>query len=298
MQALVADFLQYLQKERRFSPYTVKAYSKDLECFVSYLTEHLEVNRHQDIDHHDIRSWVISTLEDEGLQPRSVNRRLSCLRSFYRHLMRSGEIVRNPMLKVTSLKTKKALPLFIEEHQMQQLLDNMEFGEGFSGMRDRLMIELLYNTGMRRAELIGLKLADVDIYNSRLKVLGKRDKERIIPFTAYLGNLLEEYMASRNGLTVSTGAERHLMLRDDGTIMTEGFVYQKVNKYLRLVTTVGKKSPHVLRHTFATHMLNNGADINAVKELLGHSSLAATQVYTHNTIERLTRIHEQAHPRA
>ncbi|MCF8258309.1 MAG: tyrosine-type recombinase/integrase [Flavobacteriales bacterium] len=298
MQEMITDFLEYLQKERRMSSHTVAAYAHDLRIFSTYMEEQLELSRLEDIDHHDIRSWIISTLEDDGLLPRSVNRRLSCLRSFFRHLMRTDKVNRNPMLKVTALKTRKALPLFIEQHQMDHLLDDMDFGEGFPGLRDRLIIELLYNTGMRRAELIGLKLADVDLYNGQLKVLGKRDKERMIPFGQPLGRIIREYLVLCESEAWSSRATGRLLLRDDGTEMTEGFVYQKVNKYLRLVTTIGKKSPHVLRHTFATHMLNNGADINAVKEILGHANLSATQIYTHNTIEKLTRIHKQAHPRA
>lgn len=280
------------------SPHTVMAYRHDLNRFSTFVIEHLQLERLKDIDHHDIRSWVISTLEDEGLQPRTVNRRLSCLRSLYRHLMRTGSIERNPMLKITALKTRKALPLFIEQHQMDRLLDEMDFGEGYTGIRDRLIIELLYNTGMRRAELIGLRIQDVDLFYGQLKVLGKRNKERMIPFSSQLGKLIRTYISLRDSLNVSSDSADRLLLRDDGTAMTDGFVYQKVNKYLRLVTTIGKKSPHVLRHTFATHMLNNGADINAVKEILGHANLSATQIYTHNTIEKLTRIHKQAHPRA
>jgi len=298
MQNHITDFLEYLHKERRMSLHTIVAYTYDLGRFHSYMTEHLAVERVEDIDHHDIRSWIISTLEDEGLQPRSVNRRLSCLRSFYRHLLRIGKVEANPMLKITALKTRKALPLFLEQNQMDRLLDDMDFGEGFSGLRDRLIIELLYNTGMRRAELIGLQTDDVDLYTGQLKVLGKRNKERMIPFGPNLNQLMKDYMVLRDTLRAATDASDHLLLRDDGSGMTEGFVYQKVNKYLRLVTTIGKKSPHVLRHTFATHMLNNGADINAVKEILGHANLSATQIYTHNTIEKLTRIHKQAHPRA
>lgn len=258
--------------------------------------EHLNKEVLVEIDHHDIRSWVISILEDEGLKSRTVNRRLSCLRSFFRYLMRVGMVDMNPMDKVASLKTKKSLPLFLEQQQMEQLLNNIDFGEGFSGIRDRLLIEILYTTGMRRAEVIGLSLSSIDLYNMRIKVLGKRNKERIIPFTDQLSVLLRGYLELRPN--IEHGAHGFLLVRDNGSQMTDGFVYQKVNKYLRLVTTVGKKSPHLLRHTFATHMLNNGADINAIKELLGHASLSATQVYTHNTIDKLTRIHKQAHPRA
>lgn len=280
------------------SPHTVTAYAHDLGRFIGYITEHLEIARLEDVDHHDVRSWVISTLEDDGLLPRSVNRRLSCLRSFYRFLSLTGKVKVNPMLKVTALKTRKALPLFLEQHQMDRLLDDMDFGTGFEGQRDRLIIELLYTTGMRRAELIGLRTQDVDLFNGQLKVLGKRDKERIIPFGPSVGHSLRAYLEARGATGLPALHADRLLVRDDGSPMTEGFVYQKVNKYLRLVTTVGKKSPHILRHTFATHMLNNGADINAVKEILGHANLSATQVYTHNTIEKLTRIHKQAHPRA
>jgi integrase/recombinase XerC len=297
MQRAITDFLEYLAKERRLSPHTVTAYANDLARFRGFMEEHLEKSRPEEVDHNDVRSWVISTLEDEGLLPQTVNRRLSCLRSYFKYLRSMGIITTDPMPKVTALRSKKALPLFIDRSRMEQLLEGMAFGEGFAGMRDRIVIELLYGTGMRRAELIGLKVSDVDMYAGQLKVLGKRAKERVIPFSAHLSGLLKEYLKEREVLPPAPGTHG-LIVRDDGSPINESFVYQKVNKYLRLVTTVGKRSPHVLRHTFATHMLNNGADINAVKELLGHASLAATQVYTHNTIDKLKRIHQQAHPRA
>ena len=298
MQEIISDFLEYVGKERRLSPHTVLAYSNDLAQFEHHMIHHLGIDSITQIDHHDIRTWIISFLEDEKILPRSVNRKLSCLRSFYKHMMRNGIVTRNPMERISSLKTKKSLPLFLEQRQMDQLLDDVAFGDGFTGSRDRLIIELLYNTGMRRAELIGLRTFDVDFYNSQIKVLGKRNKERFIPFTHSIAQLIELYLKLREQQLTSIPKNEQLLLNDNGMPMSEGFVYQKVNKYLRLVTTIEKKSPHILRHTFATHMLNNGADLNAIKEILGHSNLSATQIYTHNSIDKLTKIHKQAHPRA
>lgn len=298
MEKEIAEFLGNIQKERRLSQHTVTAYRNDLAQFSSYMNIQLGVASLEEIDHHDIRTWVISILEDNHMQPRSVNRKLSCLRSFYKFMMRNELLKRNPMDKVTSLKTKSSLPLFIEAHQMERLLEDLDFGDGFAGLRDRLIIELLYGTGMRRAELINLLTSDVDFHAQQLKVMGKRNKERLIPFTHALSEMMSTYLVVRNSNFDTDLSNHRLLLRDNGSPINESFLYQKVNKYLRLVTTIGKKSPHILRHTFATHMLNNGADINAIKEILGHSSLAATQVYAHNTIDRLTKIHKQAHPRA
>jgi len=190
------------------------------------------------------------------------------------------------------------LPMFIEQAQMERLLDDIDFGEGFAGLRDHLIIDLLYNTGMRRAELTGLNVSDVNFSKQELKALGKRNKERIIPLSHRMTNNIKEYLASRKTEFGSEDFDVALLVDDDGKRMTDSLVYRKVNKYLRLVTTIEKKSPHILRHTFATHMLNNGADLNAIKEILGHANLSATQVYTHNTIEKLKQIYEQAHPRA
>ena len=298
MREIVDGFLDYIQKEKRFSSHTVIAYSKDLDQFLHHITENLEVTSIQKVDHHDIRSWIVSILEDEKLQATSVNRKISCLRSFYKHLIRNEVVSKNPMAKITSLKTKKKLPLFLEQAQMENLLDQMEFGEGFKGVRDKLIIELLYCTGMRRAELIGLRVSNVNRSNQGIKVLGKRNKERIIPLSQCSLSLIEEYEVLARDSFGALKQDGFLLIDDNGEQMSDGFVYRKVNRYLRLVTTIEKKSPHILRHTFATHMLNNGADLNAIKELLGHSSLAATQVYTHNSIEKLTQIYKQAHPRA
>lgn len=298
METVVEGFLAYISKEKRFSRHTVTAYSSDLQQFIDYLKDGLQIQAIKEVDHHDIRSWIISILEDEKLQAVSVNRKISCLRSFYKYMVRNDVVVKNPMDRISSLKTKKKLPLFLEQKQMENLLDQMEFGEDFSGVRDKLLIELLYCTGMRRAELTGLKSANVNFEKGELKVLGKRNKERIIPLSNAALSLIEDYETLRSSHFSGSIEDEFLLVNDSGKQMSDGFVYRKVNRYLRLVTTIEKKSPHILRHTFATHMLNNGADLNAIKELLGHANLSATQVYTHNSIEKLTQIYKQAHPRA
>lgn len=298
MEKVVEGFVAYISKEKRFSRHTVTAYSNDLQQFISYLKDGLEIQTIKEVDHHDIRSWIISILEDEELQAVSVNRKISCLRSFYKYMVRNELVTKNPMERITSLKTKKKLPLFLEQKQMENLLDQMDFGDDFSGVRDKLLVELLYCTGMRRAELIGLKPANVNFSKGELKVLGKRNKERIIPLSKAVLALIEDYENLRKAAFSEVIEDESLLLNDNGKQMSDGFVYRKVNRYLRLVTTIEKKSPHILRHTFATHMLNNGADLNAIKELLGHANLSATQVYTHNSIEKLTQIYKQAHPRA
>lgn len=298
MREIVEGFIDYIQKEKRFSAHTVLAYSKDLDQFIHHISENLEITSIQEVDHHDIRSWIVSILEDDKLQASSVNRKISCLRSFFKYMIRNTIVEKNPMAKITSLKTKKKLPLFLEQKQMENLLDQMEFGEDFSGVRDKLIIELLYCTGMRRAELIGLKNSNVNRPKQEIKVLGKRNKERIIPLSPGSLALIAGYEKLCDEEFGTLNSSEFLLLDDFGKQMSDGFVYRKVNRYLRLVTTIEKKSPHILRHTFATHMLNNGADLNAIKELLGHANLSATQVYTHNSIEKLTQIYKQAHPRA
>jgi len=298
MQKTVQAFIDYIEKEKRFSAHTVLAYAKDLQQFHHHITENLEISSIQEVDHHDIRSWIITILEDEKLQATSVNRKISTLRTFFKYMNRKEIITKNPMARITSLKAKKKLPLFIEKSQMDNLLDTIQFGEGFEGIRDKLIIELLYNTGMRRAELTGLKTVDLNFGNQEIKVLGKRNKERIIPLSQQMLAFIAEYIEIKKDKFSSNCNSEFLVTNDFGEQMTDGFVYRKVNKYLRLVTTIDKKGPHILRHTFATHMLNNGADLNAIKEILGHASLAATQVYTHNTIEKLKKAYKQAHPRA
>ncbi len=245
--------------------------------------------------HQQIRSWMVH-LMDSGLSERSVLRKLSTLKSFYKYLQRNKYIDHNPTLVVIPPKTPSRNPAFVEEEKMQNLFETIEFDDNFAGLRNRLILEVFYNTGMRLAELIELKDVDVSFSNSTFKVHGKRNKERLIPFTKKMEEALKLYldMKEKEGLN----AEGYLFLTDKGKKLYPKLVYRIVNKYLGMVTTLTKKSPHVLRHTFATHMLNHGADLNAIKEFLGHANLAATQIYTHNTVEKLKKIYEQAHPRA
>ena len=243
-----------------------------------------------------VRSWVIQMM-DEGNTARSVNRKLSTLKSYYRYLLREGSISDNPMSKVSSPKTESRLPTYMEADDMQELLSEEMFEEGFEGIRNRLIIMLLYYTGMRRSELIGLTLSSFDKHNRNLKVLGKGNKERIIPINDEMEQFLTLYIGERNKL-VSDASCRNLVLTDNGKALYPNFVYRVVKNHLSRVSTAKKKSPHVLRHTFATHLLNNGADLNSIKEILGHANLSATQIYTHNSVEKLKQIYKQAHPKA
>jgi integrase/recombinase XerC len=286
------SFVEYLQFEKRFSPHTLVAYQTDLSQFIDYLEHTYEIKLVEEINHSLIRSWIVD-LMNHKISPRSVNRKITALKTFYKFLLRQKIVVENPMLKIQSPKTSKRLPVFVEKEKMDTLLDNIEFGDDAQGLRNKLIIELFYATGMRLSELINLKQSDVDLYANQVKVLGKRNKERIIPFAAELKNLIKKYMDTKPDSSMDL-----LFLSDKGKKMSEKFVYTSVKMYLSQVTTIDKKSPHVLRHTFATHMLNNGADLNTIKDLLGHANLSATQVYTHNTVEKLKHIHKQAHPKA
>ncbi len=241
-----------------------------------------------------VRSWLVFLIE-QGDSPRTVNRKLTSLKSFYRFLMKEGTLASNPMRKVIAPKAPKRLPEFVETGNMSLLIDQMAGVEGFSGMRDRIILEMFYNTGMRLSELLYLKESGIDFKSDTIKVLGKRNKERIIPFTKKFGVLLKDYILEKEKCF---GQHEDMFLTDSGRKMYPKLIYLIVRRNLSGVTTLDKKSPHVLRHTFATHLLNNGAELNAVKELLGHANLAATQIYTHNTIEKLKRIYKQAHPRA
>lgn len=292
MDASRNSFLEYLQYEKRFSNHTVLAYSNDLAQFSEYLHKTYEIQELQDINHTLIRSWVVSMM-DQKMSPRSVNRKITTLKTFYKFLLRQQVVKENPMLKIQSPKTSKRLPVFVEKDNMNALLDTTEFGSDFEGQRNKLLIEVLYATGIRLSEIINLKQANVNLNSAQLKVLGKRNKERIVPFNDALKQLIETYL--QHPEVKSTD---YLFVTRNGKKLYEKFVYRVVNKYLSEVTSIQKKSPHVLRHTFATHMLNNGADLNAIKELLGHANLSATQVYTHNTVEKLKNVHKQAHPKA
>ena len=287
-------FLAYIKFEKRYSSNTVTAYQTDLDQFFGYLQQQYNISDISLVNPPIIRSWLVYLMEGRT-GARSVNRKLSALKSFYKFLLREGVLAENPMRKIISPKVPKRLPAFIEKDTMEVLLDHVEFGEGYPGMRDRMIVEMFYSTGMRLTELVNLKETDIDFHHDTLKVLGKRNKERLIPFSRKFESMLIAYMEEKRK---NFGVSIDLFLTDKGKKIYTKMVYRIVTRYLGEVTTMEKKSPHVLRHTFATHLLNNGAELNAVKELLGHASLAATQVYTHNTIDKLKRIYKQAHPKA
>lgn len=289
------SFLQFLKVEKRYSPHTVRSYLNDLDQFNSYLGLQNRSGAETDISYHDVRSWIVALME-EGYSPSSIHRKISSLRVFYRFLRKEGIVTGDPLEKVVLPKAKKRLPVFVAEKSLDRLLDDCQFDEGFRGIRDRAIIEMLYFTGMRRAELTGLKDSDVDLASASVKVTGKRNKQRIIPLFGYFAVKLQEYARARDA-EFNMPAE-WFFVNDRGNKLYDKYVYNTVRKYLAMVTTIEKKSPHVLRHTFATHMLNHGADLNSIKEFLGHANLSATQIYTHNSFEKLSRIYKQAHPRA
>lgn len=290
------SFLVYLQHEKRNSTNTVQSYSIDLDQFIRYCRSVHKILNLDEVDVKVVRGWVVQLME-EGLAPRSVNRKLTTLKAFYQFLIREGVITKNPMNSILTLKQKTKLPEFVEQEHMDQLLDKYDFGEDYSGIRNRLLIEILYATGIRREELIGMRDQNIDIDRKMLKVLGKRNKERMIPFTKEIKVNIEKYLKCRNEAFPGF-IDPYFFLSDKGKKMYGKLVYRIVKKHLEFVTTIEKKSPHILRHTFATHLLNNGADLNAVKELLGHANLSATQIYTHNTFEKLKQVYKLAHPRA
>jgi len=300
---LFDQFIDYLSFEKRYSDHTKIAYRMDLIQFRDYLAMTYEGIAVEEANYQMVRSWI-ANLMDHEISARSVNRKITTLRTYYRFLLRNEKIEINPMLKIQAPKTSKRLPVFVEERQMGNLLQANVFEEeetnAYEAVLVRLIIELFYGTGMRLAELIGLEQEDVDLGKGTVKVLGKRNKERIIPVNEKLKNLIREFIEIKAAKAVPKGDEKMLLLfqKEDGKKLSRKFVYGRVNYYLGKVTTINKKSPHVLRHTFATHMLNNGADLNAIKELLGHANLSATQIYTHNTVEKLKSIHQKAHPRA
>ncbi|NBB20196.1 tyrosine-type recombinase/integrase [Runella sp. CRIBMP] len=291
---MLDQFLQHLTVEKRLSVHTLTAYKKDLEQFAEFLEKTYNLTELSQADFRMVRGWAVSLVEAE-LHHRSVNRKLATLRSFYGYLLRCKVITMNPMLRVSALKTDKPLPQFVEEKSLLLLFEEMEFGADFEGLRDRLILELLYGTGMRLAELLELKDGDINFYDLTLKVMGKRSKQRVIPIYKNLADLVKSYQALKNEQFPGTNV---LILTNKGEPAYAMLIQRIVKKYLSAVTSLQKRSPHVLRHTFATHLLNNGADLNSIKDLLGHSSLAATQVYTHNSIEKLKKIFKQSHPKA
>ncbi len=290
-------YIDYLRFEKRVSDHTVTAYKEDLQQLEDYCRQQGIAKELSQLDSGTIREWIVWLLQSD-ITTRSVNRKISALKSFYRYHTKIGTISVSPMSKVHSPKSSKRLPKYVEESGMELLFSSDLFSEDFAGWRDRAIIELFYATGMRLSELINIKLEDFDLHNNTVKVLGKRNKERVIPFGPNYRNVLEKYLSILEETAAGANKTPFIFVTNTFNKLYPKAVYRIVRKYLDIVTTIDKRSPHVLRHTFATHLLDHGADIYAIKEILGHSSLAATQVYTHTTTERLKSIYNQAHPRA
>ncbi len=292
-------FLKYLTVERRFSKHTIISYQTDLSQFSKFIKDTYEVEDIKEVVHPFIRSWVVSLMEN-GIDPKSVNRKITALRSFYKFLIKNRVVDKNPMLKIQAPKVSKKLPEFLDERKMDVLLDNMSNGGGvYEEVRNFLILDFFYRTGVRLSELIELKINNVNLHNLTVTVTGKRNKVRQIPISIGFKQSIEKYLKLRNEFLGGFNLDCHYFFTDNkGNKMYPVFVYRLVKANIKMVSTGKKKSPHILRHTFATTMLNNGADINAIKELLGHSNLSATQVYTHNTIEKLKEVYKQAFPKA
>ncbi len=290
-------FLDYITYEKRYAPHTITAYRSDLDQFSAFVSEQYGIDDINKVDHAMIRSWVVSLME-AGVKPRTVNRKITTLKSYYKFMIREGLMAENPAARVSSPKVSTRLPAFVEEASMEDLFQNVDFGQGYSAARDRLIMELFYMTGMRLSELIHLREGDIDLGAGVMKVTGKRNKQRLIPFNGKMSAMISDYLNIRQSAFPGSGQGSWLLLTGKGEKLYPRMVYRLVRHYLSQVTTISRRSPHVIRHTFATHMLNHGADLNAIKEILGHASLAATQVYTHNTIEKLKSIYQSAHPRA
>ena len=289
------QFLTYLRAEKRSSSHTVLAYERDLRQFMEFLADDFEIDEVTDVSTSAVRSWLM-LLNTMDYEPRSIHRKMSSLRTFFKFMRREEICTQDPMVNVKGPKIPKRLPTYIDEKAMAHLLDYFEYPEGYEGLRDQLLVTLFYETGIRLSELIGLNVNDLQS-GGQIKVLGKRNKERILPITPSCVTLIEESLTLRIAEVGELEKNAPLLLDENGKRLSPKFVYGKVNYYLGKVSTVQKKSPHILRHTFATHLLNNGAHLNTVKELLGHSNLSATQIYTHNSIEQLKSIHQKNHPR-
>ena len=294
MSNLIA-FRDYLKLEKNYSQHTVSAYLKDIGFFQDFIKINFETENLEEVNYSLIRSWIVSMV-DNDISNTSVNRKIQALKSYYKFLLKIKQINASPLLKHKSLKTPKTLQVPFSEKELDNLLNNIAFATDFDGIRDKLIIEMFYSTGIRRAELINLKLHNVDVEQKIIKVLGKRDKERILPLLPVLSQNIKTYLSERSRLQ-TIGENEYFFLLSKGIKLNESFVYRLINNYFGLVSEKTKKSPHILRHTFATHLLNKGADLNSVKELLGHSSLASTQVYTHSSLAELKKVYENAHPR-
>lgn len=289
------SFQDYLKLEKKYSLHTVNAYVNDLLFFQAFLKMNFDADVLEVVNYSMIRSWIVSMI-DSGISNNSVNRKIASLKAFYKFLLKTKQIENSPLLKHKSLKTPKKLQIPFSEKELDNVLNLLKYSDGFEGVRDKLIIDLFYTTGIRRTELIHLKLQNVNVSNGTIKVLGKRNKERILPILPIIAKQINLYLAERAQLEqINDNDYFFLMLK--GVKMNDSFVYRLINYYFSNVSEKVKKSPHILRHTFATHMLNNGADLNSVKELLGHSSLASTQIYTHSSLSELKKVYGEAHPR-
>ena len=292
----IASFLDYLKFQKRYSQHTIVSYENDLIGCFDFLEQQFGQLKLSEIKPAFIRSWL-AELKGADQSSKTINRKISALKTFFKFQLKKGFVEVSPMTTIVSPKQNKRLPEYVEKKDMGTLFEYIEFTEDWKGKTEKMVFELFYNTGMRQAELIGLKESQIDFSKGLIKVLGKGSKERIIPISAPLSLVIKDYLESKKKEIAHPDREV-LLVRENGKRLYPKWVYNTVKKYLSLVTTIDKKSPHVLRHTFATHLSNNGADLNAIKELLGHSSLAATQIYTHNTIEKLKDVYKKAHPKA
>ena len=288
-------FRNYLEFEKKYSPHTIKAYCDDLISFQSYNSLNFDQENIDQVEYSQIRNWIVSLIDD-GVSNVSVNRKMASLKAYYRFLLKTKQLEISPLLRHKSLKVARSIQIPFSEKEMKSVLDIMQTTVGFEQIRDKLIVDLLYTTGIRRAELIGLKLQNIDLSNNTIKVVGKRNKERILPVLSIINNQFSLYIKERQSLVPLVDVD-YFFLTKKGLKLNESFVYRLINSYFSIVSEKVKKSPHILRHTFATHLLNNGADLNSVKELLGHSSLASTQVYTHSSLSELKKVYEKTHPR-
>jgi integrase/recombinase XerC len=290
----IIHFIEYLNYEKNYSPYTITAYKKDLESFLIFSNNEYSESDLSCLSYSIIRSWIV-TLVDSGISNRSINRKVSSLKSYYNYLVKTKQITQNPLHKHKSLKTSKKVNIPFSQKEVFEVLELFENLKDFVSIRDKLIIELMYTTGMRRSELIGLKLGSVDLSQNTVKVIGKRNKERQIPLLNSVIKTIRNYLILRGEIVAK---QDYFLITEKGEKMYPTLVYRIINKYFSKVSLKIKKSPHVIRHSFATHLLNEGADLNSVKELLGHSSLASTQVYTHNNLKELKKMYNHAHPRS
>lgn len=294
---MLFSFINYLEHEKRASSHTVLAYQKDLEQFKDFLQLSFGVEKLEEAQHAEIRAWVVDLVE-QGLSATTVNRKIATLRSYYKFLLRSGVLTKDPTYKIKALKTPKRLPEFVQENTMEKVLNEISYEEDFEGQRDKMVMEFLYLTGVRLSELLSIKWQDIDIQGQTVKVLGKRKKQRIIPLTNELVKNIISYRKVFKETFSNVNESDYFIVINTRKQAYPMKIYRIVRKYLDLFAQTSKRSPHLLRHTFATHLLNKGADLNAVKDLLGHANLAATQVYTHNSMEKLKAVFDQAHPKA